>query len=146
MRENYHPNLLEIPKASITPGEAKTAGMPPRPVASPCTPPTLTAPILPASVPTTKPTDSDADMRVYVRIRPLLAAEDQATFDGRDNQIIVHPPRAQSVKHFAERRFTFTAILREDSTQSEVSDTVAMPLLRRVMHGVDALLFAGTLD
>jgi hypothetical protein len=46
------------------------------------------------------------------------------------------------MRHFAERSFTFTQILEETATQSDVFEQVAMPLLKRVMHGVDALLFA----
>ena len=85
----------------------------------------------------------EADVRVYLRIRPILDKEEYADFDVQENVVIARPPpRAQSNKHFAERTFTFTDIFTEKSKQTDIFDKVAMPLLRRFMHGVDALLFA----
>lgn len=85
----------------------------------------------------------EADVRVYLRIRPILDNEEHADFVVQDNVVIARPPpRSQSVKHIAERTFTFTDIFTEDSKQCDIFDKVAMPLLRRFMHGVDALLFA----
>jgi hypothetical protein len=88
------------------------------------------------------PTDSNPIIPVYLRIRPLLGDEDHATFEINENTIVARPPSRSQMKHFAERSFTFTHILGEESTQSDVFEQVAMPLLRRFMHGVDALLFA----
>lgn len=85
----------------------------------------------------------EADVRVYLRIRPILENEEHADFVVQDNEVIARPPpRSQSSKHIAERKFKFTDIFKEDAKQCDIFDKVAMPLLRRFMHGVDALLFA----
>ena len=86
---------------------------------------------------------AEPDVRVYLRIRPLLGKEEHADFEVQGNTVIARPPpKTQSVKHFAERTFTFTDVFNEDAKQCDIFDKVAMPLLRRFMHGVDALLFA----
>ncbi|KAH0791176.1 Kinesin motor domain containing protein [Histomonas meleagridis] len=85
----------------------------------------------------------DADVRVYLRIRPLLPNEEPADIEVKGNEVLARPPpRAQNFKHFAERSFTFSEVFNSEATQSEIFDKVAMPLLRRFMHDVDALLFA----
>lgn len=84
----------------------------------------------------------DADVRVYLRIRPLLKNEVHANFDVQDNEVFARPSKVQNDKHFAERKYKFTDIFNENSKQVDIFDKVAMPLLRRFMHGVDALLFA----
>ncbi|KAH0792347.1 Kinesin motor domain containing protein [Histomonas meleagridis] len=85
----------------------------------------------------------DADVRVFLRIRPLFPNEEPADIEIKGNEVIARPPpRAQNFKHFAERMYTFSEVFNSEASQAEIFDKVAMPLLRRFMHDVDALLFA----
>ena len=86
---------------------------------------------------------SDAVFRVYVRIRPLLQDEEPANYQVEGSTILAKPPpRAHSWKHFAEKSFTVTDIMNEDTEQQDVFKTVAFPLVKKFMQGVDGLIFA----
>lgn len=133
-----------------TPICAQTPVKDPRPMKLPNKVPRV--PATPQSATTKKmnsstsiPENPEADVRVYLRIRPLLGNEKQADFNVEDNIVYVRPTpsaRSQTSKHYAERTYQFTDIFNEESTQRDIFDKVAMPLLLRFMRGTDALLFA----
>ena len=85
--------------------------------------------------------DSETEIKVFLRIRPLSNIENHAEFDINGN-IVTAKAQQKTESHYSERNFTFTDIFHEDSEQKDVFSKVAMPLLRRVMHGFDGLLFA----
>jgi hypothetical protein len=81
------------------------------------------------------PADSDTDLRVYVKIRPVLAQEEPAAFDTKGGAAAVG-----SLKAFTEQTFPFARVLDETTGQSAVFEQVAAPLLARLAQGVDGLL------
>ena len=87
------------------------------------------------------PTDSETEIKVFLRVRPLSDNEEHADFD-LNGSVVTARPTQKSANHYSERTFTFTDVFNEEADQKEVFGKVAMPLLRRVMHGFDGLLFA----
>ena len=86
---------------------------------------------------------TDPEVKVFLRIRPLLDSEEMADFDIQDNVVVARPlTKGESEKHFAERSYTFTSVFNEETPQERIFEDVAVPLLKRFVNGIDALLFA----
>ena len=87
--------------------------------------------------------DSEPEVKVFLRIRPLASAEQRADFEIQENVVVARPiTKGDSDRHFAERSYTFTKVFDEGASQEEIFEEVAMPLLKRFVRGIDALLFA----
>ena len=87
--------------------------------------------------------EQDPEVKVFLRLRPLLGSEEKADLEIQDNIVLARPlTRGESDRHFAERSYTFTKVFDSDATQEMIFEEVAMPLLKRFVRGIDALLFA----
>ena len=87
--------------------------------------------------------DSEPEVKVFLRIRPLASSEQRADFEIQENVVLARPiTKGDSDRHFAERSYTFTKVFDEGASQEEIFEEVAMPLLKRFVRGIDALLFA----
>ena len=145
-QENSGTNTMTSYKCLMksSPEFAKPQGRSPR-TANTRKPPTR-VPCSPQFRRTPQPADTpqgDAVFRVFVRIRPLLQDEEPANYQVDGSTIITQPPpRAHSWKHFAEKSFTVKDIMNEATKQQDVFKTVAYPLVKKFMNGVDGLIFA----
>ena len=79
-------------------------------------------------------TPQERDLKLYARIRPLVTGEKSMDIDISDTKICVR-------QGSRERSATFCRVLGEAAQQYEVFRTVAMPMLKQFLNGVDALLF-----
>jgi hypothetical protein len=74
-------------------------------------------------------------------MRPLFPGERSIDFAIHENEITVHPSCGSCSSFCIDKLFSFRTILNHTSTQSQVFETVAAPLLEEFLHGSDALIF-----
>lgn len=87
--------------------------------------------------------DPESDIKVFLRVRPILPGETQADLQINENTVIAKvQQKDKTSKHHAERTYSFTHIFKQESEQEELFQEIAMPLLKKFIRGYDALLFA----
>ena len=87
--------------------------------------------------------DPETDVKVFLRIRPIIGEEEHADFDINENVVCARPTmKDESASRYAQRKFTFSHIFNEESYQDEVFQGVAWPMLRHFIRGHDGLLFS----
>ncbi|EAX90980.1 Kinesin motor domain containing protein [Trichomonas vaginalis G3] len=97
------------------------------------------------SIPQTPTTERDpeSDIKVFLRVRPILPGETQADLQINENTVIAKVQQKEKTsKHHAERTYSFTHIFNQDADQEDLFQEIAMPLLKKFIRGYDALLFA----
>lgn len=81
-------------------------------------------------------------IKVYLRMRPLLKNETKIEYEVSENTISINPPNMNATSKFCmNKSFSFRHIFDSNSTQPEVFDTVALPLLPDFLNGHDVLIF-----
>ncbi|XP_078283226.1 kinesin-like protein KIF23 [Rhinoraja longicauda] len=82
---------------------------------------------------------------VYCRVRPLTAGDDACCVEGISNTTIqLHPPDGIKVNRngeFKEMQYSFKEVFGAYTTQKELFNTVAQPLVEDLIHGKNGLLF-----
>lgn len=87
--------------------------------------------------------DPETDVKVFLRVRPILDQEAQADFSIDQNVVIAHTATKEGTsQNYAERKYTFTKVFDEKSYQDDIFVDVAMPLLKHFVRGHDGLIFA----
>lgn len=87
--------------------------------------------------------DPETDVKVFLRVRPILNDESHADFNVEENVVIARPQSKEGTsQNYAERKYTFTKIFGEKSYQDDIFVDVAMPMLKQFVRGHDALIFA----
>lgn len=89
-----------------------------------------------------KPQANTECVQVMVRARPMNAKEEKERskkcieIDKSVNQVIIRNDKD------GERGFTYDAVYDDTSTQRQVYDESAFPLVESVMHGYNGTIFA----
>ncbi|XP_072888744.1 kinesin-like protein KIF23 isoform X2 [Hemitrygon akajei] len=82
---------------------------------------------------------------VYCRVRPLTASDNACCVDVISNTIIqLHPPdgiRVNRNGEFKEMQYCFKEVFGAFTTQKELFNVVAQPLVEDLIHGKNGLLF-----
>lgn len=87
------------------------------------------------------PADNDR-IKVFLRIRPLIKNEVSVDFKIEDQKITIFTPTKQNTSYFCvDKSFTFRKIMEPSTTQQEVFEIVAQPLLDTFINGQDVLMF-----
>lgn len=90
-----------------------------------------------------QPHDNQTDIKVFLRVKPLLNEEDPAEFNFTENSVVTHPQSKDTPsQNTAERKFMFTKVFGENSYQDDIFVDVAMPMLKQFVRGNDSLIFA----
>jgi hypothetical protein len=81
-------------------------------------------------------------VKVVVRARPMNSTEKAANYAKivqiKDSQVILHNPKEPD----DPKSFTFDLVYDDNSTQRQVYDEVAYPLVESVMEGFNGTIFA----
>ena len=80
-------------------------------------------------------------IKVYLRVRPLLQSERSINYHINKDTISVRPHGMCSSSFCVDKSFTFRHIFDGHSTQDDVFETVALPLLPEFFNGKDVLIF-----
>lgn len=81
-------------------------------------------------------------IKVYLRMRPLLQNEQPIEYEVSENKISINPPNMNANSKFCmNKSFSFRQIFDSNSNQTEVFNTVALPLLPDFLNGHDVLIF-----
>lgn len=131
------------PVKRSTPKVAMQARVPktPQPAREARVPRAPSVPTTPKSSRPATPIDAEASIKVYVRVRPQINDEVRAPIEINENEIAARPPQ-KSTNHYAERNYSFTKVYDESSSQKDIFNGVAMPILKQFIKGYDGLLFA----
>ncbi|KAF8791806.1 Kinesin-like protein KIF23 like protein [Argiope bruennichi] len=94
------------------------------------------------TVPKSKASAKDPIL-VYCRIRPLENSFDQVCIKAKDDTTVaLFPPDiSQNAKSFKEIHYTFQYVFPEATTQKELFENVAYPLVQDLLNGSNGLLF-----
>ena len=91
---------------------------------------------------------SSEAVKVVVRCRPMNSSERQRNckkiveIDQSTLQVALLRPMADAFEERIDKSFTFDAVYDEDSTQKEVFDETAFPLVENVLEGYNGTIFA----
>ncbi|XP_065202712.1 kinesin-like protein KIF23 [Planococcus citri] len=99
-----------------------------------------TTPMKTPSRPKTKNTDTDANkesLRVYCRLKPLSQTEPSCIKVISDTSVQLSLQDANK----SAKQYTFKKVFVENSTQKEVFEEVALPLVEQLIDGQNGLLF-----
>ncbi|OHT01775.1 Kinesin motor domain containing protein [Tritrichomonas foetus] len=80
-------------------------------------------------------------IKVYLRMRPLLQAEESIDYKIQNDTISIRPPSISASSFCMDKSFSFRQIFDESSSQDDIFDTVAHPLLPDFIKGNDVLIF-----
>lgn len=81
-------------------------------------------------------------IKVYLRMRPLLQNETPIEYEVSENTISINPPNNNANSKFCmNKSFSFREIFDSNSNQTDVFNTVALPLLPDFLNGHDVLIF-----
>ena len=81
-------------------------------------------------------------IKVYLRMRPILQNETPIEYEVSENTISITPPNNNANSKFCmNKSFSFREIFDSNSNQTEVFNTVALPLLPDFLNGHDVLIF-----
>lgn len=92
-----------------------------------------------------KTASDEENVRVIVRIRPLSKVEEEkgcrdiVSVDRTENSITVHNPVPEGG---TPKSFRFDAVFATDSTQAELFNQVARPIIQNVIEGYNGTVFA----
>ena len=86
-------------------------------------------------------------MKVFLRVRPInKEEEDKSCFKCiSQSRVLSFPPLTKSTRSMNTRKgqeFTFSRVFDPTSTQTDVFDSVALPMANEVLNGGNGLLFA----
>ena len=143
------PNRKKInPTSSIVYGKENSKFDPnliqtPQKLSSPRMVPLKRVPKTPQAKSTESLLENNSDIKVFLRVRPLLKNEIHADFDITDNIVTARPSQKQVPSNlYTEKTFQFTHIFEEQSTQNDLFENISLPMLSRFLKGQDTLLLS----
>lgn len=85
--------------------------------------------------------NDDEKIQVYLRVRPPLPNEKTYDYEIDSETITIYPKNLNLSSYYQDKSFTFKKVLNAETTQAEVFETVAVPLLSNFLEGDDVLIF-----